>query len=67
MLELTTKICRMPTDAENEINMQKDGYFFAVKNKRYTLLDANEDMMEAFTLANFNDARNTDGNYMGVR
>lgn len=29
MLELTTKICRMPTDAENEINMQKDGYFFA--------------------------------------
>ena len=51
----------------SRIDPYKDGYFFAVKNKRYTLLDANEDMMEAFTLANFNDARNTDGNYMGVR
>lgn len=29
MLKEETKICKMPANADNEINMQKDGYFFA--------------------------------------
>ncbi len=51
----------------SKIEPLKDGYFFAIKNKRYTLLDSNNDMEKLFTLASFNDANNTDGSYMGVR
>ena len=29
MLKEETKICNIPSNADNEINMQKDGYFFA--------------------------------------
>lgn len=29
MLKEETKICNIPANADNEINMQKDGYFFA--------------------------------------
>ncbi len=29
MLKEETKICKMPANADNEISMQKDGYFFA--------------------------------------